>query len=406
MEQIIIHIDMDAFFASVEIRDNVSLAGKPLIIGALPTERGVVSTCSYEARKYGIHSGMSIKEAYRLCPTGVYMHGNMDKYRRVSQQIHEIWDEYADASEAVALDEAYIDVTNSAGSLDKAREFAKEIKRRIKEEVGLTCSVGIAYSKTAAKIASEEKKPNGYFEIISRADFVDLISDRDIKILPSVGKVTAERLHSLGIHKVKDIRDNPSAIISLLGKHGEWIVDAAFGVDNRVVTPYVPEETKSVSREITFQEDTDNYEFLRDVLALLAVSVEQKVERHGLHGNGVSIKITYPNMKTITRSKAMPNCESAIIIYKEAVKLLSSLEEKPIRLIGVGVYNLSDNEWRQMTLEDFLSESKEEREREMQEILSSIQVRYGVNLKGEESLYEIIEFMRKGGANSQERTAR
>ena len=157
MDQIIIHVDMDAFFASVEIRDNPALRGKPLIIGSLPQERGVVSTCSYEARKFGIHSAMNIKEAYRLCPQGIYMHGQYEKYRAVSNRLHEIWNEYADASEYVALDEAYLDVTESAGSWEKACEIARVIKRRTKEELRLTCSVGVAYSKTAAKAASEAR---------------------------------------------------------------------------------------------------------------------------------------------------------------------------------------------------------------------------------------------------------
>lgn len=147
---------MDAFFAAVEIRDNPSLRGKPLIIGSLPGERGVVATCSYEARKYGIHSAMNIKEAYRLCPNGIYMHPNMEKYKAVSGQLHEIWNSYATALEAIAFDEAYLDVTQRAGNFEAAGQIGHEIKRRVREELGLTCSVGVAYSKTAAKTASEE----------------------------------------------------------------------------------------------------------------------------------------------------------------------------------------------------------------------------------------------------------
>ena len=165
MDQIIIHVDMDAFFASVEIRDDPSLRGKPLIIGSLPHERGVVATCSYEARRYGVHSAMNIKEAYRLCPHGVYMHPNFEKYKAVSDQLHEIWNTYATASQYIALDEAYLDVTQRAGDMDGARSIARAIKQRTLDELGLTCSVGVAYSKTAAKTASEEKKPDGYFEI-------------------------------------------------------------------------------------------------------------------------------------------------------------------------------------------------------------------------------------------------
>ena len=194
MSNIIIHVDMDAFYASVEIRDNPSLRGRPLIIGSLPHERGVVATCSYEARKYGVHSAMNIKEAYRLCPNGIYMHPNFEKYKSVSNQLHKIWDSYASASETIALDEAYLDVTDTAGSFEKAREIAKTIKSRTWQELGLSCSVGLAYSKTAAKSASEEKKPNGYFEIPTAQDFVNLIIDRDVRVLYTVGAKTAEKL--------------------------------------------------------------------------------------------------------------------------------------------------------------------------------------------------------------------
>ena len=159
MEQIIIHVDMDAFFAAVEILDDPSLRGKPLIIGSLPHERGVVATCSYEARRYGVHSAMNIKDAFRLCPNGVYMHPNLEKYKAISEQLHKIWNSYATALEAVAFDEAYLDVTEEAGDYAGARLIGYEIRRRIREELGLSCSVGVAYSKTAAKTASEEKSP-------------------------------------------------------------------------------------------------------------------------------------------------------------------------------------------------------------------------------------------------------
>ena len=174
MEQIILHVDMDAFYASVEIRDNPSLKGKPLIIGSLPKERGVVATCSYEARTYGVRSGMNIKEAYRLCPKGIYMHPDYNKYKAVSQKLHEIWYSYASEAEAIALDEAYLDITEQAKDEEGARRIAQLIKQRTRNEVGLTCSVGLAYSKTAAKIASEEKKPNGYFEILNKVDIPPL----------------------------------------------------------------------------------------------------------------------------------------------------------------------------------------------------------------------------------------
>ena len=161
-QRFIIHIDMDCFYAAVEARDNPALRGKPLIIGSLPQERGVVSTCSYEARKFGVHSAMNIKDAYRLCPNGIFMHPNFEKYKTVSRQLHEIWENYSDIFEYVSLDEEYLDVSH-VNSAQNARKIAVEIKRRVRNEIGLSCSVRIGYSMTSAKLASEEKKSDRIF---------------------------------------------------------------------------------------------------------------------------------------------------------------------------------------------------------------------------------------------------
>ena len=355
MKQIIIHVDMDAFYASVEIRDNPELNGKPLIIGSLPHERGVVATASYAARKYGVHSAMNIKEAYRLCPNGVYMHPNFEKYKAVSQHLHTIWNSYASAAETIALDEAYLDVTGTAGSWERAQQFAREIKQRTRDEVKLTCSVGLAYSKTAAKTASEEKKPDGYYEIPSAADFVRLIQDRDVRVLASVGQKTAEKLHRAGIHTVRDVQDRQQEVMRLLGKQGVWLTRLAFGEDDRRITPYNPQDAKSIGREITFQEDVDNRTFLREVLLLLALSVERRATCVGLYGQGVTLKITYAGMKNITRSRLMPFSRSAWAIYQEVLKLFQLTPEKPIRLIGVSLTHLSEEGSRQLSFEELKS---------------------------------------------------
>ncbi|WP_372521112.1 DNA polymerase IV [Candidatus Ruminimicrobiellum ovillum] len=401
-EQIIIHVDMDAFYASVEIRDNPALKGKPLIIGSLPEERGVVATCSYEARKYGIYSAMNIKEAYRLCPNGIYMHPNFDKYKTVSAQLHKIWDSYASVAEAIALDEVYLDVTQKAETFDGARKIAKLIKQRTKDELGLTCSVGVAYSKTAAKIASEEKKPDGYFEIPTAKDFVDLIIDRDVRVLYSVGKMTAQKLYSSGIHTVRDIQEKKETVTKLLGKQGKWLTELAFGTDNHKVVQYRPQDAKSISREVTFQKDVKNYNLLKDVLFLLALCVENRAKKYDLYGNGVTLKITYSNMKGITRSKITSHCNTAFEIYKEALYLMKKIEKSPIRLIGVGIYNLSNSKNHQLTLDDFMTENKDEQDKELKSMFNALQKKY--NLKFAENLnklyrsdilYKTIEYMRK-----------
>ena len=402
MKQIIIHVDMDAFYASVEMRDDPSLRGKPLIIGALPAERGVVATCSYEARKYGVHSAMNIKEAYRLCPHGIFMHPDFDKYRAVSARLHDIWNTYAAASEYVALDEAYLDVTAQAKGPDGARRIAMLIKQRTRDELGLSCSVGVAYSKTAAKTASEEKKPDGYFEILTPQAFVDLIVDRDVRVLYTVGEMTAEKLHAAGIRTVRDVREKPELVRRLLGKQGEWITRIAQGIDERPVTPYRPQDAKSISREVTFQEDVTDYGLLRDVLVLLALCVENRAKRYGLRGNGVTLKLTYHDMKGITRSRLVPGCDSAPVIWQEAEKLLEGVEKRPVRLIGAGIYNLTGEEGRQLTLSEYFGEEEKERESALQKRLSALQERYHLDFAGHldqivhgETLHRTVEYMRR-----------
>ena len=393
---------MDAFYASVEIRDDPSLAGKPLIIGSLPTERGVVATCSYEARKYGIHSAMNIKDAYRLCPHGIYMHPNFEKYREVSERLRGIWNDYAVRMETVALDEAYLDVTYSAGSFERAGEMAKEIKSRTRSELGLTCSVGIAYSKTAAKTASEEKKPDGYFEILTQQDFVDLMIDRDVGTLYTVGARTAEKLNRIGVFTVRDIQERSEEIAGHFGKHGQLITELAFGIDDRRVVAYKPGDAKSISREVTFQEDVENFDLLKDVLVLLALSVEDRAKRHGLHGGGVTLKLTYFDMQSITRSRTVASADSAGTIYTETVRLLDQTEKRPVRLVGAGIYKLSGDEGRQMTLDDYMEEPPSEGRGIIEDRLRELQDRYGLDFAGHlEDIYhgtvlhKTIEYMRK-----------
>ena len=401
-KQIIIHVDMDAFYASVEVRDDPSLAGKPLIIGSLPTERGVVATCSYEARKYGVHSAMNIKDAYRLCPHGIYMHPNFDKYRQVSEQLRGIWNDYAVRMETVALDEAYLDATYSAGNFERAGEMAREIKARTRSELGLTCSVGVAYSKTAAKTASEEKKPDGYFEILTPQDFIDLMIDRDVKSLYTVGAKTAEKLNRIGIYTVHDLQERSAEIAERFGKHGQLIAELAFGIDDRRVIAYKPEDAKSISREVTFQEDVDNYDLLKDVLVLLALSVEDRAKRHKLHGKGITLKLTYADMQSITRSRVVTSADSAGTIYTETVRLLDQVEKRPVRLVGAGIYNLSGDEGRQMTLGDYLEEPAAEQQQIIDDRLRELQERYGLDFAGHlediyhgTTLHRTIEYMRK-----------
>lgn len=402
MGNLIIHVDMDAFYASVELRDRPELRGKPLIIGALPHERGVVATASYEARRYGVHSAMNIREAFRLCPNGVFMHPDFEKYRAVSSRLHGIWNRYASASEYIALDEAYLDVTETAGSWERAQQFAREIKRRTLEEVGLTCSVGLAYSKTAAKTASEEKKPDGYFEIPTPADYVSLVMDRDVRVLFSVGEKTGEKLHQAGIRTVRDIREKPDRVIRLLGRQGEWLARQAFGEDDRKVTPYDPRGAKSIGREITFQEDVDSRPFLREVLLLLAMSVERRAAQVGLYGEGITLKITGADMRKTSRSSQVALTRSAWTIFQEAERLLDLSPGGAVRLVGVALTHLSGEENRQLRMEDIDPGMAEEEGEKLRGAVDGLSRHYGLDFAGNldrifhsDTLYRTIEYMRR-----------
>lgn len=375
MDKKVIHVDMDAFYASVEIRDNADLAGKPLIIGALPDERGVVSTCSYEARAFGIHSAMSIKEAYRRCPQGIYMHPNMRKYHQASDRIHKIWSDYTDLIEYVSLDEGYLDVTGSEHLFGGADQIGWEIKRRVREEIGITCSVGIGYSMMSAKLGSEEKKPDGFFAIPDAPALKRLIYNRDVRILMGVGKKTAEALHHAGLYKVRDLYRNRPLVLSLLGSHGKQILALADGQDERSVTPCA--ERKSIGKEQTFQEDTLDMTYIKDTLLLIAKALSFEIHEQDLFCCTITLKITYGNMQQITRSKTGEPTNRADEIYHVAAGLLDAISKKPIRLAGISLSGLTKDSARQLSLMDG-AEKLVQQER-LDSVTFQLQKKYGLD---------------------------
>ncbi len=341
MERIIIHVDMDAFFASVEERDNPALKGNPLIIGALPKERGVVSTCNYEARKYGIHSAMNIKEAYQRCPNGIFMHGDMSKYEEASEKIHKIMLKYTDAIEFVALDEGYMDVTGSLRLFGGAESIGRQLKKEIYDAVGVTCSVGISYSMMGAKLASEEKKPDGFFVIPDAKTLTEMILKRSVRVISGIGLKTEQRLREFGIVTVEDLLNAPPELIKTLGKAGTEMLKLARGEDNRVVVPYGI--SKSIGREHTFQKNIDDKELIRNALLMLARDVSISAKSKGLYGRTVTLKIKFSDMHMITRSKSGEVTNSAKKIYSCVLELLDEVcLTDEIRLVGVTLNNLSE----------------------------------------------------------------
>jgi len=371
----IVHIDMDMFFAAVEIRDNPELVGKPLIIGALPSERGVVSTCSYEARKFGVRSAMSIKEAYRRCPHGIYMHPNGHKYVEASRQIHKIWDDYTDLVEYISLDEGFLDVTGTVKLFGGAENIGREIKRRVKDETGLTCSVGIGYSMMSAKLASEEKKPDGFYQILTPEALRELIIDRSVRIIYGVGPQTEAELNKIGIYKVRDIYNNREAVARVLGNQGQHILDLADGIDNRKVS--TPAKSQSLGKEITFQQDITDREYLKDVLRLIARELSFQIRLDEEYIKTVTLKVTFKDMKKITRSKSSDATNKADVIYNTAAALLDKVERRPIRLVGISLSGFSDGDEKQLTLFDTLVEKKTDK---IDNVTMNLQRKYGLDI--------------------------
>ncbi len=390
MNRKIIHLDMDAFYAAVEVRDNPELKGKPVIIGALPGTRGVVSTCSYEARKFGVHSAMSISEAYRRCPQGIYLKPNGYKYVEESGKIHKIMASYTDVIEYVSLDEGYMDVTSSVKLFKSAENIAAELKRRILEETGLTCSVGIGYSKTSAKTASEEKKPDGFFVIPDQRFFVNLIKDRKVGVLPGVGKKTAECFNKMGIITVSDLISLEEGKLDFLGINGREILLHAKGIDDRPVIPN--EEAKSVGKEYTFQSDLTEREEIDDILHYIARQVSYQLKTNEQQGKTVTLKIKFSDMKQITRSKTGEYTNSAKKICEAASELLFRTElKKPVRLVGISVSNMENEELVQMSFDDFIDNKEEEKQEMLEDTIYKINRTMGKNSikTGKEMLAEI-----------------
>jgi len=377
MNKTIVHIDMDAFFAAVEVRDNPELKGKPLIIGALPHERGVVSTCSYEARKYGVRSAMSIKEAYRRCPHGIYMHPNGEKYVAASDVFRKIWLTYTDLVEFISLDEGFLDVTGSVHHFGGATKIAYAIKERTKTETGLTCSVGIGYTMMSAKLASEEKKPDGFFEIPNAKALTNLILDRNVRIIYGVGPKTAQALQSRGIDTVRQMLENKQSVIEVLGNHGQHFINLAQGIDDRKVTPYYEGEAKSISRETTFQEDITDFAYLKDALRLLAKELSLSIRFDGTYARTVTLKVKYSNMKLITRSKSGETVNKAKDIYDIVSTMLDTIEKRPIRLVGIGLSGFEESQYRQLTLEDLSKKRDVEKNETLDKTLLELQRKFG-----------------------------
>lgn len=337
----IIHIDMDAYYAAIEVREDPSLKGKAVVVGGPPNSRGVVSTCSYEARVFGIHSGMPSSQAWRLCPQAIFVYPHFSIYKEVSAQIREIFFQYTDLVEPMSLDEAYLDVTENKVGECYATEIAKRIKAEILATTKLTCSAGVSYNKFLAKIGSELKKPDGLV-IIPPHKAQEVLFDLPIEKFHGIGKVTAARMQKLGIKNGEDLYQMElKDLMKHFGKVGHFFFFIVRGIDNReVITEHEP---KSISNENTFSTDIDSIDFLLSELRRIADKVSNRMMYKKIQGQSVILKLKYDNFELITRNATLPIMTSdREMIYKLAEQLLFQHwdQSRKVRLIGIGINKL------------------------------------------------------------------
>lgn len=341
----IIHIDMDAFFASIEQRDHPEYRGKPLAVG-YSGDRGVVAAASYEARRYGVHSAMASKTALRKCPHLIFVQSRFEIYKEVSNQIHDIFLEYTDLVEPLSLDEAFLDVTYNHKAIASATQIAQEIKARIWNQTHLTASAGVSFNKFLAKIASDYNKPNGIFIIKPN------VAERFIETLPiesffGVGRVTGKRMHQMGIKTGLDLKmRTEEELTSVFGKMGRFFYLNARGIDERIVEPN--QIRKSIGAENTFITDMDDIEELKIELQEVAQDVIRRVSKRSFQGKTVTLKIKYSDFKIITRSRTVTHAVTDYAtLFSIGFDLLCGIDLSPkVRLIGLTIKKMDENIWQ------------------------------------------------------------
>jgi len=339
MDRVILHIDMDAFYASVEQLDNPSLSGRPVIVGGA-SNRGVVSAANYEARKFGVHSAMPIFQAKKKCPHGVFLPVRMDRYRDISYKVMNILDEFTPLIEQISIDEAFLDMSGTEKLSGIVEDIGSKIKGRIREVTSLTCSIGIAPNKFLAKVASDMNKPDG-LTIISAEYAPRFIKNLPIKKVPGVGEKTLRSLQGIGVTKLGDVKRVSDQVFKELGKFGKRLLELSQGIDESKVIPYT--ESKSISSEDTLPVDTNDMEFLKKQLLIQSENVGRRLRRKGLEGSTVTLKLKQDDFKQMTRSITFDKAtQSSNLIYKQGLRLLKEFDTNvKFRLIGIGVTNLA-----------------------------------------------------------------
>ena len=341
---------MDAFYASVEQRDNPELLGKPLVVGGLPKGRGgVVATASYEARKFGVRSAMPSKQALQLCPEAIFVLPRFEAYKEVSKQIRVIFSRYTDLIEPLSLDEAYLDVTEDKLGIGSALTIAKEIKYAIRSELKLTASAGVSVNKFVAKIASDINKPDG-LKFIGPSAIEAFMEQLPVEKFYGVGKVTAGKMKAMGLFMGSDLKAmNELELVQYFGKSGRFYYQIVRGIDDRPVTPF--RAAKSQGAEDTFSYDLTTLEEMEAQLDKIALIVQGRLRKNNLQGRTVTLKIKYHDFKQITRNRSFPDAVAGETISQVAKELLTPtfVEGQRIRLLGITLSNFG-NETEQLRL--------------------------------------------------------
>ena len=375
----IAHVDMDAFYASVEQRDNPDYRGKPVIVGADPKAgrgRGVVAACSYEARKYGIHSAMPISTAFRKCPHAIFLRGDMKKYGDVSRQIFKVLESFSPDIEPISIDEAFIDITGSYHLFGTPRETCLKIKKAILLATGLKASIGLAPNKMTAKIASDLEKPDGVV-IVGEENLLEFLHPLPAGKLWGVGKKSREALNRLGIKTIGDIaKRDVQELIRLFGKNGMHIWKLANGIDSREVKP--EDSIKSIGNEYTFDKDEIDTDKIKDTLMRLSEKISRRLRKAGFKGKTITLKIRFADFKTYTRATTLKEPTNFVKdIYQNAwVKVQAfQLKQNPVRLIGIQVSQLRQELSQGLLFEKSLPESK--KEEKLHSALDKIKEKFG-----------------------------
>jgi DNA polymerase-4 len=367
---------MDAFYASVEQLDNPDLKGKPLMVGGTVKQRGVVAAASYEIRKHGVHSAMPTSQALRLCPNAILLPVRMERYSEISQQINEIFLSYTPDVEPLSLDEAFLDITGSIKLFGSPEKIGKDIKNRIKQELGLTASVGIAPNKFLAKLASDLQKPDG-FVIITEDNKQKILDPLPVSKIWGIGRITSKALQDRGINTIEQLRNTPVIILkNILGNQAEDILLLAQGIDDRQVES--DRDAKSISAEETFPEDIIDKDILLTILHNQVEEVAQRLRAEKVEGKTITLKLRYKDFKTITRSHSFDSpTNTTFVLWEEAKNIFEkwySSNSTKIRLLGFGVSGLVKEGSVQQSL---FSDPNEKKQKNLDEIYDKIKNKYG-----------------------------